>query len=300
MTLNNDVIKIFVGADRSQLLAFKVLEHSIKRNTSQQVKCRAIDNSMMPECKSKTNLPYTNFSFARFGIPSFAGYQGKAIYLDADMLVLADIADLWSLDFAGAKILTLEQPREDLQQKQSKKRKQTAVMMLDCEALKDWVPEEIIGNLGKKYDRTKLMSLDIFPQRKIKEIIPTVWNCMDWYEEGVSKLVHYTKIETQPWVYPKHPCGNLWLNELRLMLKDGKIEESFIRQEVALGYIRPSILIELGFVNGNAADLLSHDAALNFQMHKEMLAREKRVKRSRFLAIFSNLLCKNKYDTCGG
>lgn len=34
---NNNVIRVYVGADRSQQLAIKVLEHSIRRHTSAMI-----------------------------------------------------------------------------------------------------------------------------------------------------------------------------------------------------------------------------------------------------------------------
>jgi len=283
---NNEIIKVFAGSDRSQLIAFKALEHSIKRNTKRQVECRQIDNTMMPKCRSIINAPYTNFSFARFGIPSFTGYKGKGIYVDADMLVMTDIAELWEIPFDGAKVLLLEQPESELHKKQSKKRKQTAVMVLNCEKLTDWKPEKIIGDLGIKYDRTALMSLHILPENEINESIPTTWNCMDWYEEGVSNLVHYTHIETQPWVYPLHKHRQVWMDELKMMLEDGTVDEAFLRREIKLGYVRPSLLVELGFENMPAGknslsgeELLKIDAESGFIMHAEMVERhEKRMK----------------------
>jgi len=39
----------------------------------------------------------TDFSFSRFLVPWLAGYQGWALFIDADMLCLADIAELWAL-----------------------------------------------------------------------------------------------------------------------------------------------------------------------------------------------------------
>ena len=39
----------------------------------------------------------TDFSFSRFLVPWLAGYQGWALFIDADMLCLADLAELWAL-----------------------------------------------------------------------------------------------------------------------------------------------------------------------------------------------------------
>ena len=50
---------------------------------------------------------------ARFGIPSLTAYQGRAIYLDADMLVFNDIYDLWSMPMGDAKLLLQAEPSVD-------------------------------------------------------------------------------------------------------------------------------------------------------------------------------------------
>ncbi|MBM4264570.1 MAG: hypothetical protein FJ145_24490 [Deltaproteobacteria bacterium] len=57
----------------------------------------------VPLPKDRENQPRTGFSFSRFLIPSLCQYRGKAIYLDADMLVFDDIAKLWDYPLASAK-----------------------------------------------------------------------------------------------------------------------------------------------------------------------------------------------------
>ena len=53
-----------------------------------------------------TAMPTTaGFSFSRLQIPKLAGFSGRALYLDADMQVLGDIADLWTLPFDEADVL---------------------------------------------------------------------------------------------------------------------------------------------------------------------------------------------------
>src|SRR5690606_5491336 len=98
-------IRIFCGADRSQQLPFKVLAASIRRHASRPVEIRTIDNSLAPPVSDPRFAPYTEFSFARFAIPALCGHQGRALYMDSDMLVFADIAPLFDIDFGPAKVL---------------------------------------------------------------------------------------------------------------------------------------------------------------------------------------------------
>ena len=274
---SEECCNIYVGADRSQMLAFEVLKHSITRHAGMNVEVRAIDNTMVPSCDNVLFAPYTNFSFARFGIPKFNNYQGRAIYLDADMLVFKDIAELWKMPMDSAKLLLQAAPSERELALQSKKTIQNAVLLMDCGRL-TWDPDRIIGDLGIKYDNKQLMSFEFMNDKDVMKSVPTSWNALDWCDAHTS-LLHYTTVETQPWVFPKHPYGEQWLDELRLMIENKSLSKDFISREIALGYVRPSLLIELNLdddYKGRAYSkdmLLDIDNKLNFVMHKEMLER---------------------------
>jgi hypothetical protein len=70
------------------------------------------------------------------------------------------------------------------------------------------------------------------------------WNSLDELTPE-TRLLHYTKIKTQPWVYPGHPLGHLWSDEVKLMFADVTLEEELVRTEVAAGHLRTSLLLEL-------------------------------------------------------
>ncbi|MCK9368351.1 MAG: hypothetical protein M0P72_14550 [Metallibacterium scheffleri] len=146
-----DPIRIFCGGDRSQQLPFKVLVHSIRRHTRRVVDIRAIDNQVTAVPDDPRHAPYTEFSFARFAIPALCQYAGRAVYMDSDMLVFADIGELWDTPLAGAKIAIEIGSRE-----QSDRGKHAAVMLLDCAAL-DWRLDDIVAGLGRRYDYKSLM-----------------------------------------------------------------------------------------------------------------------------------------------
>src|SRR5215471_10266945 len=104
----SETIEIFVGADRSQLMAVAVLEHSIRRHTGRRVQVCPLIDLDLPEPRDIRQGSRTNFSFARFAIPELAGYAGRALYLDADMLVFRDIGELWDIPFEGATVAIQE------------------------------------------------------------------------------------------------------------------------------------------------------------------------------------------------
>lgn len=244
-------VRVFVGTDRSQLFGARVLEYSIKRHSSLPVEVTPMLNVRIRPPKDPAQDQRTGFSFARFCIPQLAGYQGRAIYMDADMLVMKDIAELWTLPFESAKVLIQEELQDHQAETHNKKCapvkriKQCSVMLLDCENLA-WNIEEIIDGLDeKRYTYDDLMyQLCILKEQEVHARIPFRWNSLEHLDESTC-LIHYTDMRTQPWVYPLNPNGERWVDEVRRMLSEGVINWDDIRREVELGYVRPSLLTEL-------------------------------------------------------
>lgn len=249
-----ETVRVYVGADRSQLLAVKVLEHSIQRHSSLPIEVHPMVDLPIRTPQDPKNWKRTGFSFSRFCIPSLAGYQGKALYLDADMLVFRDIASLWTLPFEGAKVIIQEELPETHQQTQkkfgapTKRIKQCSVMLLDCDRL-DWQVEAIIDALDREeYDYEQLMyHLCILEETEIKCAVPFEWNSLEFYQSGKTGLIHYTDMATQPWVSCRNAHGDLWLQELRLMLQNEVVTWADVEQEVKLGFFRPSLLADLKY-----------------------------------------------------
>lgn len=251
-TNNLDLIRIYVGTDRSQQLAVKVLEFSIRRHTDRQVQVIPLLDMPIPAIVDPRNSQRTGFSFARFCIPQLAGYKGKALYLDADMLVFSDISKLWDLDFESFHLLIQKEIKhQDLSVKKigapKKRNKQCAVMLLDCKAL-SWDIKKIIEGLNLSlYDYDQLMAeLCIVEEKFVGFKVPFEWNSLEHYDEGTC-LLHYTDVYTQPWTSCHNHNGYLWFNEVRLMLKQGEIQKSELEEEIAIGYFRPSLMLDIKY-----------------------------------------------------
>ena len=263
-------MRIFCGADRSQRLAFEVLAYSIRTHARREAEIRTIDNALAPEVADPRHAPYTEFSFGRFAIPELCGYTGRALYMDSDMLVFRDIAEAWDAPFDGAKILIEAGSRASRD-----RGKHAAFMLLDCARL-PWRVAEIVAGLGTRYDYNALLSIDpLVAPGEIAERIPAGWNSLDAFEPGTTRNLHFTEIRTQPWVSTSHPHGALWVDALETMLESGSLDAAVLREEVSLGYARPSLLRELGLEPGprDPASLAAHDRDAGFVAHRTLLAR---------------------------
>ena len=256
-------IRVYVATTEAQMLAVKVLEYSIRKHASMSTAVFPLHESgiEIPTPEKLENQGRTPFSFQRFLIPQLAGYRGRAIYLDSDMQVFDDIKQVWSLPFDGAQLLAVRDPAE------TARRPQFSVMLLDCGSLR-WDIREIVASLDRGEMTYEKLMYDMAAARGVRRSIPPRWNSLEKYSEGETALLHYTDMNTQPWIYIDHPLGHLWTQALIEAIDRGFLAEDYVREHVALGYVRPSLLwqMEHGVDDGR---LLPKDARL---LDKEFVA----------------------------
>lgn len=206
-----DPIRIFVGTDERQAPAEQALERSIRENTRREVEItwmRSGDPGWgeegnrgrpLSEYRPKSGHGWgTYFSCFRLAIPSLCDYQGRAIYLDSDMIVLGDIAELHGQRLNGKAAVVNHRNIMD-------------VMVLDCShsAWRIATPIEEVKRSGHAlgYWRRRLMKHGAFTPT-----LPPEWDCRDCLPSN-CKLLHFTSMPTQPWKpwpeamqYRPHPC----------------------------------------------------------------------------------------------
>ncbi len=202
------------------------------------------------------------------------------------MLVFRDIGALWDIPFEGASVV-IQEPLPAHAEAGAKlgaparRVKQCSVMLIDC-ARARWDARAIIAGLDGSYTYEQLMhELCILSEDEIRYGVPFAWNSLEHFDSQ-TRLIHYTDMDTQPWVSPLNRNGPLWLDELRLMLAAGVIGRSDVRQEIELGYFRPSLLDEIdaaphaaGWNEDAAAGYAEKDRAAGFVRHAEVYRRKR-------------------------
>ena len=184
-------IKIFVGtsANGEDGEAELTLEYTLKKHSSQPIEVTWMRQSKDPHSPFngwKTKTWATPFSGFRWAIPELCNFQGRAIYMDVDMICLADIAELINVDMAGKP--ALGKPYNGVIE--------TSVMLMDCEALKKHMPS--IDNM-KQTDKVQVsMSWKVKP---LMGKLDNRWNVFDgeYYDVSNMWILHYTKMSSQPW-----------------------------------------------------------------------------------------------------
>ena len=115
--MSGDTIKVFVGCDPNNcdLEQMMVLDYSIHKHTQQPVEIVWMqlshdENSVWFSEPAKkigwrTEKWATPFSGFRWAIPEYCGFEGRAIYMDADVVVLCDLAELWQHPMAAGAMV---------------------------------------------------------------------------------------------------------------------------------------------------------------------------------------------------
>ena len=191
-------VRIFLGTELGQHRAERTFIWSIERCRNPS---RAYEIYLMKELAGfDRRFWLTGFTNYRFAIPEFAGRRGRAIYNDVDQIYLSDPERLFDLDMGGHGYLSVSD-------------RDTSVMLIDCARMGAvWRLEEA-HTARKSALLNKAAAIAGLWGRLAPE-----WNARDAeYVPGRSKLIHYTKLRTQPWqpfpelyVYRNTPEGEVW------------------------------------------------------------------------------------------
>ncbi len=219
------MVRVFIGFDAREAVAFSVLAHSILVRASEPV---SISPMMLSELKGvftreRHPLQSTDFAFSRFLTPYLSGYEGWSVFMDCDMLVLDDIANLWRLRDEGRAVMVVKhehQPREtvkflDQPQTAYPKKNWSSVMLFNNAKCRALTPEYVNTASGLELHQFKWL-----PDESLIGELPRAWNHLVGYYNptpGVS-LVHYTL--GGPYFDEYRDCeyAEEWRSELASML----------------------------------------------------------------------------------
>ena len=194
-------IRIFVGtpANNEDLESQAVLEYTLLKHASLPLDITWMKLSRDPGSFWFADPQHgqgwntrgwaTPFSPFRWAIAEFCEFKGRAIYLDVDMMVMDDIAKLWTTEmFPGAMAL-------------AKNAKTFCCSLFDCARAKHFLPPVVrlkseIGlyrHVRKSFGCTTVQAFNGIGN----------WNCLDGEDyrdlrDPQVKIIHCTSIPTQP------------------------------------------------------------------------------------------------------
>ena len=193
-------LRVCIGFDHRQIVNFTALVQSILINSSIPVAITPLILQTLPVRRAGQ----TPFAFSRFIVPSMFGFEGTALFLDVDQLVLGDIAELAALADDRFAVQVVKNPNPKFHAEWA------SVMLFNCNH-----PDN--RKLTVEEIENGHTSLHKIGWTEAVGDLPLTWNELvgytDEYErdyEGVPKLAHYT--QGVP-AYPEtvdSPYAELW------------------------------------------------------------------------------------------
>jgi hypothetical protein len=164
-------MRVFIGMDERQPLAYHVCRSSIERHAGARVAVEPLRLKWLPI--KRRGL--TDFTFSRYLCPYLCGFEGSSLFMDADIVVRADVRELDELAPPDAPVSLVK----------NKLRLEWPSVMLfrnpHCRAL---TPEFVETGKPESFDWAQ----------SIGEL-PPEWNHCVGYDapDPRAKLVHYTQ-----------------------------------------------------------------------------------------------------------
>lgn len=191
------MIRLFVGcaANGEDLESQMVLESTLRRHCSVDIHItwmRLSRESFNPFSGWRTDLWSTPFSGFRWAVPELCGYDGRAIYMDSDVIGRADLAELWEESFEGKVVIA----------KGGEHGWRFCVALWDCSAARDFVPSILQLKVSPTSHR-EMINFFKTNNKIVKPFSTGNWNCIDG-ENYLSlndpdiKLIHYSSEAHQP------------------------------------------------------------------------------------------------------
>lgn len=169
-------LPIYIGYDHRQVISYTVLQGSIVAQASKPVAITPLSLPTLPIRRQGL----TPFTFSRFLVPWLQNYRGWALFMDADILVLADITELFAFADDRYALMVSKNPR---------KFEWGSLILFNCEhsANKALTPEYVDD------PKTNPFKFPWLAENLIGDL-PREWNHLVGYDEprGDAKIVHYT------------------------------------------------------------------------------------------------------------
>jgi lipopolysaccharide biosynthesis glycosyltransferase len=193
------MIRIFIGFDPRETVAWHVLCHSILARSSQPVCFVPLALHQLGGCFNRPRDPLqsTDFSFTRFLVPYLSSYEGWSLFMDCDMLVRADIAELWDLRDERFAVMCVKHDHRPLEtvkflgapQTAYGKKNWSSVMLFNNARCRALTPEYVNTASGLELHQFKWLDRD-----DAIGALPATWNHLVGHDDPRpdAKNVHYT------------------------------------------------------------------------------------------------------------
>ena len=226
-------MKVFVGYDTREDIAYQVCKHSIESKQS-DVSVRPLKQQELRDAGWYTRgidkLASTEFTFTRFLIPELCNFNGWALFMDCDMILKTDIKQLFDQADDKYAVMCVQHDyspsattKMDGQTQTIYPRKNwSSVMLFNCGHKSNAKLTQNLIN-DPKITGAYLHRFSWLKDKEVGELSPE-WNWLVGHykepKDGTPKLIHYT--EGGPWFENYRNCEyhQDWKTELAEMMNE--------------------------------------------------------------------------------
>ena len=237
-------LKVYIGWDSREDIAYKVAKHSIEKYASVPVEIVPLKQEELRSNKDywrpHDKLGSTEFTFSRFLVPHLNNYKDWALFIDCDFLFLDDIKKLFDQIDDRYAIMCAQHdytPKQGVKmdgqvQTVYPRKNWSSMMLINCaHPSNQQVTKEFVNDPEK--DGKYLHRFSWLNNNEIGKISHE-WNWLvGWYKEvvdGLPKALHYT--EGGPWFKDYQRCEYAvdWLLMEKSYLKENKKKDKELIQ----------------------------------------------------------------------
>lgn len=212
-------IPIFIGYDPREAVAYHTCANSIIRQASRPVAIIPLALNLFNDYKETHTDGSNQFIYSRFLVPHLMNYEGWAIFMDGDMIVRGDIAELWDLQEISKDVIVV---KHDYKTKMTEKylgsknenyprKNWSSVILWNCYSHpnRKLTPDFIQKSTGAELHRFTWLE-----DKRIGEL-PKEWNWLpdEYGPNPDAKLLHYTLGTPCFHEFADTPQGNEWHRE---------------------------------------------------------------------------------------
>lgn len=211
----SEAIRVFVGCapNADDLESQAVLEYTLRKHASRPLEITWMRLSRDPASPFysdgkkgwQTEAWSTPFSGFRWCVPELCGFEGRAIYMDSDIIVHADIGELWDQEFKPGKVVLAKGGQDSWR---------FCVSLWDASRAACYVP--MMATLWRAETHRNMVKK--FCGASFVQGFVGAWNCIDGedfasLDDPRIKALHYSDEAHQPQL--KHAVPRLAKEERR-------------------------------------------------------------------------------------
>ncbi|MGD9921450.1 MAG: glycosyltransferase [Pseudorhodoplanes sp.] len=193
-------LDVYIGYDSKEIVAYHVLCQSIIAKSSQPIRFTPINlrNITALFSRERNQLQSTEFSFSRFLVPCLSGYRGWSLFMDCDMLLRADIAELFALADDRYAVMVCKHdytPKDEVKflgqvQTKYEKKNWSSVMLFNNARCRTLTPDYVNSATGLQLHQFKWLT-----DEALIGDLPLTWNWLvgEYDYDPEARIVHFTR-----------------------------------------------------------------------------------------------------------